>query len=360
MTTRRFKVMQVIDSLDAGGAERVAVNLANELAARGQESYLCATRRGGVLESSVDANVRVLHLGKRHTVDVGAARRLRRYIVEERIDLIHAHSTSVFLSAIAAHGKAIVIWHDHYGVRERNPVPLRMVRPFITGVVSVNSELRNWAIHRVGFRATQVFELPNFVNEAPSQLTTPALPGKPGFRVVCVANLRPEKGHRDLITAMAKVVEAEPDAHLICVGAEPDQQYAGELRAVIRAFALERSVSLMGPQEFVLPLLRASAIGVLSSHSEGFPLALLEYGLGGVGVVATDVGESKVILEAGRHGLVVPRGDLTALGNAILHLLRNPAERDRLGESFREKVVTTYTAEAVVPRLLEIYEHIDA
>lgn len=42
-----MKVLQLIDSLSVGGAERVAVNLANGLAEAGVQSYLCATRQEG-------------------------------------------------------------------------------------------------------------------------------------------------------------------------------------------------------------------------------------------------------------------------------------------------------------------------
>jgi hypothetical protein len=118
-TNKKMRILQLIDTLSAGGAERMAVNISNVLADNGYEVWLCASRTGGALEYFVDEKVNYLQLAKKHGLDIAAFFRLVKLIRKNKITLIHAHSSSVFW-AVAA--KVFcpglkVIWHDHLGKR---------------------------------------------------------------------------------------------------------------------------------------------------------------------------------------------------------------------------------------------------
>lgn len=60
-----MRILQIIDSLDAGGAERMAVQIANELQIAGHESHLCATRREGLLKKTINSEVGYLFIEKK-------------------------------------------------------------------------------------------------------------------------------------------------------------------------------------------------------------------------------------------------------------------------------------------------------
>jgi len=152
------------------------------------------------------------------------------------------------------------------------------------------------------------------------------------------------------------VVESDPDAHALLLGAEIDPQIAEELRAEIARLGLGDHLSLLGSRADVGRVLTGCTIGVLSSRSEGFPLALLEYGTAALPVVATDVGDCAEILEHGRVGIVVPPADPAALAEAIVSLLADPAERRRLGLLLHERVAATYDADAVMAEVISVYE----
>jgi hypothetical protein len=98
---REIRVAQVIDSLSPGGAEMVAVNLANELAKmEGFISYLIVSRRGGILEKRVHQNVHCVILHKKSSKDLKAIWRLYRLLSGKKIDIVHAHSSSFYLPAL--------------------------------------------------------------------------------------------------------------------------------------------------------------------------------------------------------------------------------------------------------------------
>jgi len=115
-----MKVLQLIDTLNAGGAERVALNYANELSQHLEGSYLCATRQEGPLKNQIKPEVGYLFLQKKSALDLGAVRRLSQYVKANKINLIHAHGTS-FLTAVLCKlfvRNLKIVWHDHYGKSE--------------------------------------------------------------------------------------------------------------------------------------------------------------------------------------------------------------------------------------------------
>ena len=71
-----MKVLQLIDSLNSGGAERVAVNFANALVNKIEKSYLCTTRQEGVLKLNLNSQVGYLFLQKRSVIDFKAIKLL--------------------------------------------------------------------------------------------------------------------------------------------------------------------------------------------------------------------------------------------------------------------------------------------
>ncbi len=350
--------MHLVDTLDAGGAEMMCVQLANALAEEGWRVHVCATRRGGVLEHRLASGVRLLKLNRRWRLDMRALLRLRDYVRGEQIRLLHAHGTSVFLAAAVRMMVPWVrlIWHDHYGRQDELERPAwlyRGLRPWVDRIIPVNARLRGWAVHRVGFEEGRVFQIPNFAGTLSTD-EVPNLPGEAGFRVVQVANVRPQKDHAMMLRAMARIVEQEPKAHLLVVGNCAHEGYGAEVRGLVAKMGLEKSVSFLGSREDVGAVLRACDVGVLSSASEGLPVALLEYGAAGLGVVCTDVGDCRKVVNG--CGLLVRPGDDAAMAAAVLGLLREPSRRAEMGHQLRVRVREEWSRDAAIRRLKEVYE----
>ncbi len=90
------RILQLIDSLETGGAERMAINYANTLAEVIPLSALVATRKEGALKEQLSDKVTYLFLNKKGRLGLSAVLRLRKFILQHKIDVIHAHSTSFF------------------------------------------------------------------------------------------------------------------------------------------------------------------------------------------------------------------------------------------------------------------------
>ena len=182
----RIGVLQIIDTLDAGGLERVAVNVANHLPGDWYRSHLCTTRAEGTLAELVAPHVQRLRLTRSGRFDRHAVRHLAKYIRAHDIRILHAHGSSLFIAAAAACGtRAAVVWHDHFGryATEQRPAWLYwLATRRVAGVIAVNQPLADWSRRRLRVAAERVWYLPNFVCEPVPEQAAVELPGRAGLR----------------------------------------------------------------------------------------------------------------------------------------------------------------------------------
>lgn len=360
MQTKEPRVLQLIDSLAAGGAERVSVNLANALSEAGIKSFLCATRQGGPLEQFINRNVKKLILHKTSTIDVKAIYALVKFIHQNDINIIHAHSSSFFMAVLCKPFVSVkIIWHDHYGKAEQldqRPVnAIRKASYFFDYVISVNEKLAHWSKNNLHIAHEQVLFLQNFA-QLSEQHTQPDLPGTKETRIVCLANLRPQKDHMTLLNAFKSNVVNHSQWHLLLVGQDNEDDYSDLIKNYIEEENLEHNAHILGSRSDTADILVHSAIGVLSSKSEGLPVALLEYGLSGLPVVCTDVGQCAEVLGQGKYGVVVPPESPAMLGKALGELMADETKRKQYAADFSHHVHARYSKDAVMDELLKIYQ----
>ncbi|GAK93184.1 alpha-1,4-N-acetylgalactosamine transferase PglH [Nonlabens ulvanivorans] len=352
-----MRILQIIDSLDAGGAERMAVQIANELQIAGHESHLCATRREGLLKKTINNEVGYLFIEKKGKLGIKAMTKLKTYIVKNNIDTIHAHSTSFFTATIIKWWLPSVklVWHDHYGNAEdlenRKFGILRKCSIFFNGIISVNDDLRLWAIKSL--KAVPTIYLMNFVSHPQQTSLQSPLPGIQGKRLVHLANLRSQKDHLTLIKAFKNIVKLDQKWSLLLVGMNFNDAYFDQVKEEITAQRLEEHVHVLGSRNDTSAILNEVDIAVLSSISEGLPVALLEYGLAGLPVVVTDVGACKEVVLS--YGKVVPSRDSLAFSQAIKELIQYPEEAKAMAHSFQEHVMITFGAASYIKKLETFY-----
>ena len=168
----------------------------------------------------------------------------------------------------------------------------------------------------------------------------------PGPLVLYAGKLSLGKGTRVFIEAMEAVRQAVPEARFALAG-------KGELAVPPRD-----DLHVLGsiPQPDLFALYRAAEVVVVpSSWPEPLSRVLLEAMQLGRPVVATAVGGTPEAVEDGVTGLLVPREDARALGEAISALLRDPARRARMGEAARHRAALVFSEERIIASLLDAY-----
>ncbi len=355
-----MRVLQLIDSLDAGGAERMAVNIANSLASYGISSFLCATRQEGVLKNELSQEVSYFYARRTGKFGLKGVFRLMGFIKREKITLLHAHSSSYMVGVLCklVRPRLKLVWHDHYGNAENltsssRPLLRRLSINFDV-VIVVNHKLKQWASQYL--RCKRVVQISNYSAIYSSTNSKIDLPGSNGKRIVQVANYRIQKNIEVSIRAFAAINEIYPDWSLLLVGKSIDDNYYDHLISTVDQLNLTGSVFFITGLSDVSTVLKNSDIGLLSSSSEGLPLSLLEYGAHSLPVVVTDVGDCRTVVDD--CGLIVPANDIDSLSRSLSKLIGSHEMRLDFGSRFSSRVTALYSEANTIKSLLSTYRRL--
>jgi glycosyltransferase involved in cell wall biosynthesis len=248
-----------------------------------------------------------------------------------------------------------LIWHDHYGDSEflskRRTTALKFCIPFFKGIVVVNQKLKVWAEKKMHFK--NVIYLPNFPSKEIEVKQQTVLSGIQGKRIVLLANLRVQKNHFMLLEVAKMLKNSHPDWTFHLVGKDFKDDYSGQIKNLILEYNLEKSVFIYGSKQDVDTILKQSTIAVLTSQSEGLPVALLEYGLHQMSVLVTNVGEIPKLIQDGANGFLVASGQVQLFYNSLVKLIENESIRNDLGTALYKTVYSNFSEEKVIILYLE-------
>ena len=327
-----------MQSFAGGGAERVMVNLARGLAARGLRVDLIVARAEGPYLSLVPPGVRLVDLHSRRSLT--SLPGLVRYMRRERPDALLAAMGTSNLVALGARtlarfrGRVVLSVHINLSVHYRNaetlsdrlfPLLFRWLYPKADAVVAVSEE--------AALDLRQVFRLPaEQVRMIYNPVVSPALflsaaepvehpwlaPGQPPV-VLSVGRLCPQKDFLTLLQAFA-LVRTRVQARLVILGEGPDRAV---LETAVADLGLTDTVSLPGFVPNPYAYMARAATYALSSRWEGLPTVLIEALACGTRIVSTDCPSGpREILRDGLYGTLVPVGDPAALAAALEVSLR--------------------------------------
>lgn len=352
-----MRIVQIIDSLETGGAERMAVNYANALSRKIEFSGLVATRKEGLLKNKIDERVCYLFLNKNGKIDLSSVFRLRKFIKSNNVSHIHAHSSSFFISVLLKFTlpNVKIIWHDHYGISQdlasRKKIILKWSSFFFTGIIAVNSALKDWA--KTYLLNSRVIYFPNFIDFSHDNSEKINLNGHKGKRIICVANLRPQKNHKLLLEAASVVINKYPDWSFHLFGKDFEDIYSLEIKNIIKDLKLGKNVFLYGSTNSISSALEQCDVAVLASLSEGLPLALLEYGMYQLPVIATRVGEIDKIITSEHEGILIESNNVKGLIEGINKLIADEIYRSQISATLHKKIIMEYSENNIVEQYLK-------
>ncbi len=175
--------------------------------------------------------------------------------------------------------------------------------------------------------------------------------------MVIVANLIPYKGHADLLEALSEIRTKLPKSWTLLVIGR-DDGIGKQLKAQATEFHLDQNILFLGPRDDIPEILHLSDLAILCSHEEGFSNAILEGMAAGLPMVVTDVGGNAEAMQNGVTGIVVPAREPSALGAAILRLVKDAKLRKRMGREARKRVEQEFSLEACVVQYEKLYDAI--
>jgi glycosyltransferase involved in cell wall biosynthesis len=180
-------------------------------------------------------------------------------------------------------------------------------------------------------------------------------PRRPAFVVGAVGRLSPEKGFDQFVKAAALVCRQRADVGFVLFGDGPLRARLEE--QIVARFLTDRFIlaGFRGDVERFLPHLD---LAVLSSHTEGLPVAVLEAMAARLPVVATAVGGTPEVIEDGVTGYLVPPGDPAALAHRISDVLADESKRRHMGQCGRQRVQENFTFAAQARQYQALFERL--
>jgi glycosyltransferase involved in cell wall biosynthesis len=363
----KYKVLLITPSLNCGGGEELStLNIARELKKCGHEPVYMSS--GGPLERNLRQHsirfVKYPIAGRGPFGIVRGAFAIRKYLINEDVDVIHAQTPWPALMASLAQAflpsRTPVIWHNR-GIKKSNyKLVARLANMFFDLVIS-NSNDEESMLLQAGLSKTKSKMIHNGLMLEDYKLARKkTLKIKEELKIPdnvvlagMIGRLHPEKGPKWLVEA-ANILRGE-NIHFIFTGDGPQRK---ELEALISGYGLTDRVHLLGFRDDVANILEQLDIIVIPSESESFGNVALEAMLMEVPVIAANVGGLKEIIQHNKNGVLVSPKDPAGIAEAILRLMSDRGLMSELASGGKQKVISYFNIERVVNEIEDVYRKI--
>lgn len=293
--------------------------------------------------------------------------RLRNVVKRGGYRVVDAHNVqSIFWGHIAARlagvSGCVATIHSDYGAEYPNlkgvfyESVLRFNRLLAREYITVTETLQHKLMKQgLGKRATLIHNavpIPPLPPPAPDPALRTAWRAAPdAFVIGIVARLKPVKGHRYLLDAMAHVRDLP--VHLVVIG---DGPLRAELEAQAAALGIAERVHFAGFCDNVPRLLPSLDCVCMASLSEALPYAVLEAASFARPLLCTAVGGLATLLQDGVTARLVPAQDSAALAAGIRELVSDRERAQQLGLNAYRMVAERFSQAAMLKSILQVYD----
>ncbi len=375
MIPERIRVLAFHENATALGLGRVALGFADQ--ARHAEPDLPAidvtfvtyrrnNHQTGLAAAALAAGIPVIEIPERGRWDLSVLREVRRIVREFKPDILETHNmkSHFLVRANGLHRQfPWVAWNHGYTSRSNLDRAYKQFdRWSLHGAFRLITVCRPFAaaMQKLGIPRDKITVLHNFVDpyRRPSPEDVLHLKQQLGLSdelvIVTIGRMSLEKGHTDLLTAIAlmKDLPGLPRHRFVLIGDGPEEE---NLRRQAASLGIEDRILWTGFQKNVEPYYAMATIFALPSHSEGSPNVILEAMSAGLPIASTRAGGVPEILEDDVTGLMVPVGDPQALAEAVRRLLLSEDLRARLAAAAQHQVETAHTLQAYKRQLTGFY-----
>ena len=354
-----MKILYVITGLGVGGAEKVVVDLADQMNALGhivKISYLT----GEVLVRPVSDKIEIIALNLNSKNDLlSASIKYKKLLKRYCPDIVHAHMVhaNIFarINRVGAHiPKLICTAHNSNEGGKARMLAYRLTNRLSDINTNVSQEATDSLIRKGAFRKSNVMTVHNGIDLSKfEKVSSRQALDQNVINLISVGRFNDQKDYPNLINAFAELKKnVMTDIKLTIVG---DGELRPQIEAMIKQLDLDNDIVLLGRRSDIPELLSQADIFVLASKHEGLPTVVIEAMACECYVVATDSGGVAEVM--GDTGQLVPIEDSQALADALQNAIALSVEdRTQNNEKARARVEQLFSLETSVQKWLALYE----
>lgn len=348
-----MKVIFVLHSHKAGGAERHLLQLMQGLATNGVECIYAGPLEGWLGEQLQAAGFRCEQISFTGFFDLLSLVRLIRLIRREKADLVHGHLTR---GAYYAGWAAKLAGVPNVATAHSTNAGKWFGRA--TRIIAVSNAVARFLVE-CGYSPNTIRTVHHGVPDYAALPRTPRdamrkeLDIDEAPALVMVARFMPAKGHDVALRALALI--ADKRWTLVLAGSL-DTAVAKEMQLLAAQLGIADRIRFIGHRDDVNNIYGCADILLAPSRREALSLTLLEAAAFGLPIVATDVGGIGEAVDDGKTGLLVPTEDPPALAQAIAALLDNTDLRNRMGQAGRQRYEQLFALQSMTRGTIAVYE----
>ena len=362
------RIAHITFDMQMGGAEQVIYNLIeNSDHSKYEISIICLDQPVGTYGRQLKKQgYELISFDRKPGFDFQIIRKIRQYIKNEDIRVLHCHQYTPFIYGTLASlfTKTKIIFTEHgrfYPDKRRlkrvliNPV-LNLVTDYVT---AISAATRIALIDNENFPREKIKLVYNGINASSfrrspySKLKKDLRIAEDAFLLGTVARLDPIKNQKIMIKALKNIHKTYPDTYLIILGDGPERE---NLQALTEELGLISRVIFTGFKTDTARYYSIMDIFLLTSFSEGTAMTLLEAMASELPCVVTNVGGNPEIIINSENGFVIPSNDEQALAKSIITLLGNSELRKKMGRAGRAIFEKKFTVDRMVSAYESMYD----
>ena len=370
-----LKIFFIIISLSGGGAERILIQILNNLNRQRFKPYLVLFEKKGVYLSQLHQDIKLYDLKKRRRLDFfKLVVKLAHIIHREKPDVVvsflsYTNIVSILAKKLSFRNPRVIIVKQNFTseslknsrFRRTKKWLIKKLYPLAERIIAVSTGVKSDLVKSFHIQEKLIDVIYNSVDlEKVKKLSLEAV-NHSWFNsevacIIAVGRLTKQKGFPILLQAF-RLVRKKLPCNLIILG---DGEERSSLENISRQLSIENDVAFLGFQNNPYKYLARSDIFVLSSRWEGFGIVIIEAMASRVPVISTRCpsGPEEIITD-GLNGLLVPVGDAEAVAQAILRLLANEPFRKQLAEEGRKRA-EDFKVERMVSQYEKLFEQMAA
>ena len=363
------KIFHLITGLEVGGAENMLLKILPRTADTCDHHVCSIIGVGPIGDKLVAAGIPVYYLDLSNTLDLSIIPKLKKIIVDLQPDVLitylpHADLLGRIIGKLT-HVPTIVC-----SVRVRLTRSKYLPYFILDGLTSalVNQYHFNSRtiadLHQRFLRVPshKITIIPNTIDVDIYDITIDVVSKKkelslPTDKIIigCVARLRKQKGHNDLIAAFARVHSLRPSTILVLVG---DGEEKPAITQTIKQYQLEPHVIMLGNRHDVPEILKTFDIFAFTTLYEGMSNSLMEAMSARLPILTTDIPENRELITHQKTGLLVPAHHTSSVAEALVRLINDQPLRKQLAAKAFQEITAKFSINAIVPRYRDFYLHL--
>jgi glycosyltransferase involved in cell wall biosynthesis len=351
-----MKILQVIDKLDTGGAERVSVDI-SILLSKNKEidvCFLCLLEPSDLDKELIENGIQIFYLKRKNKFSL--IKFVKLVSILNKHDIVHVHTRHVLkyigLTYIPFLKKKFkVIFHDHYGKIEIDSSLSRYLKYCIKrshGYIGVSNSLINWADSNKLNNSR--FLLSNIIRRE-----TKTIKIIESNDIIIVGNFRPQKNY----SFLCKLINSLPNNVTIDLyGNVVNKAYFNQIKEEINNYGISERINLKLNYNGIAQFLNNYKLAIHCAESETGPLVAIEYMSQGIPFIMYDTGEVASVVKKQVPSLIMDSFNLNEWKGKVIELLINEPSRIKVSKKLKSVYLNNYSEEEYIKKCLKIYHKI--